>query len=154
MHRLGDLTAVARALPREHRSCVSRIDRVLTGSIEAPVAVEQQGSRQLRKAQAEKGEYEQLVPEDVTAIGLAVQPSGGNADVETDGVVRHRLQEMEDLQVKYLREGAVVAELDAASFPDVAPAHDVTVEQVVETASQTLHSLGSFLAWLRDRRVA
>jgi hypothetical protein len=154
MSCLGDLTAVACALPREHRACVAGVDCVLTGSVEASIPVQQQGSGELRKARAEKRKDEQLIPEDVPAIGLAVQSPRRDPDVQTDGVVRHRLEEREDLQVKRPDQGAVVAEFDATALPGVPPAHDVTIEEVVEASSQTPQGLGGLLGRLGDGGVA
>ncbi len=63
-----------------------------------PVPVGQQGPGDLGEVQVQIGQHEQLVPEDVTAVRLAVQAAGGHADVQVGGVRREGLQQVEQVQ--------------------------------------------------------
>ena len=89
---LGLLPAVAAALPREHGAGVSVTLGGRPSRVEPPESIAEQRPGQDRKSQVEEREDEQLVPEDVPAIGLAVESTSRDADVEIDGVGRHGLQ--------------------------------------------------------------
>ena len=54
-----------------------------------------------RQPQIEERHHEQLVPEHVAAVGLAVQAAGGDAHVEVDAVPGHGLQQVEDVQPQH-----------------------------------------------------
>lgn len=93
-----------------------------------PVAQHRPG--QLREAQVEHPQYEQLVPEDVPPVGLAVQPPGRNARVEVGGVLGVGLQQVEQVEVE--RHGAVEVGLDPAAAPQFGPARGVGGGQLGE----------------------
>jgi hypothetical protein len=95
---LALLTAVAPGLPREHGAPVPGRPGRASGGIQTPHPVEQQGAGEAGHPQREHREHEQLVPEDVSAVGLAVQTSGGDARIEICSVGRHRLQDVECAQ--------------------------------------------------------
>lgn len=76
------LTSVAAALPRVHRPPAADGAGGGTGAVQAAVTIAEQGAGDLREVQDEVGEHEQLVPEDVAAVGLAVQSPGGDTDVQ------------------------------------------------------------------------
>ena len=48
----------------------------------------------------QKGEDEELIPKDVSPIGLAVKTSRRHSDIHVDGVFRDRLEQVEDMQVQ------------------------------------------------------
>ena len=97
---LGLLAAVAAALPRVHRPLVAGRPGRLAGLGQPPVAVAEQRPGQLGEAQVQEREDEQLVPEDVAPVGLAVQAPGRHAGVEVDGVRGHGLEQVEHVQVE------------------------------------------------------
>lgn len=76
------LAPVASALPRVQRAAPAERPSGSAGLVEAPVTVAQQGTGDLGEVQVEVRQHEQLVPEDMTAVRLAVQSSGRYADVE------------------------------------------------------------------------
>ena len=94
---LGLLAAVAAALPRVHRPGAAGV---------APRPGRPASRRRWRyssrardtsgKCRFEVGQDEQLVPEDVAAVGLAVQSAGGHADVQLGGVRGEGLQDVEE----------------------------------------------------------
>src|SRR5690606_18772699 len=94
------VAAVATALPGIHRAAQTL--RAGGGACrrQPPPPVEQQRSCDLGKPQRIEREDEQLVPEDVAPVCLAVQPAGGNSDVEIGGVLRQGLQQVEYVQIQ------------------------------------------------------
>ena len=118
------------------------------------MAVQQQLAGELGQPEAQERQDEQLVPEHVPAVGLSVQTAGRYANVEPDRVVRHRLQQMEDVQVQRARHVTVGAELDARVFPELAPAHHVTLEQVLEGAGNAHEPVACLLARFADPLIA
>ena len=135
VHGLGFLAPVGAALPGEHRALVAGLGGRRLRLVEAPVAVAQQRVGQLRDVVVEQREDEQLVPEDVAAIGLAVPAAGRDADVEIDRVARGRLQQMEDVHPQdHLDALALVVEHHVAAPPQLFPRDLVAAQQVVEVA--------------------
>lgn len=64
-------------------------DRLRHGGLQQPpVAVVEQGTGQCREAHGQYRQHEQFVPEDVTAVGLAVQSARRYSGVEIGGVRR------------------------------------------------------------------
>src|SRR3546814_7488884 len=87
-------------------------------------------AHQHRQAQGEEGQNEQLVPENVAPISLAVPPARRYAHVVIGGMRRHRLQQMEDVEPQ-LRRLAVPAgplEGDVAPVPEMPPGPPVIRE--------------------------
>ena len=113
-----------------------------SGGAQPTHPVLQQGAGEAGHPQREHREHEQLVPEDVSAVGLAVQTSGGDARIEVRGVERHRLQDVERAQPQRAQGvggdglgGAVrypVGEVESEAAPQLAPRQLVADEQVVE----------------------
>ena len=101
MHGLGFLAAVGPALPREHRAPAADVARRLAGLRQPPPPVEQQRPRQFGHPQVQVREDEHVVPEDVAAVGLTVQATRRDADVEVDAVRGQRLQQVEQVQVQH-----------------------------------------------------
>ena len=73
------LPSVAAALPGEHRTVVARLLRGPPRLSQPPVAVAKQRAGESRQPQVEEREDEELVPEDVAAVGLSVQAAGRHA---------------------------------------------------------------------------
>src|SRR5262245_40328888 len=86
MNALVLLAAVATGLPREHGAGLAERTGGASGRVDTPVPVEEKGSADLGRAQAEGPQHEDLVPEDVTPVGLAVQSARRHADIKVDGV--------------------------------------------------------------------
>jgi hypothetical protein len=95
---LGLLAAVAAALPGVHGAAQARVLGGPAGGGEPAVAVVEQGAGDLGQMEVEVRQYEQLVPEDVPPVRLAVQPAGRHPDIQLDGVRREGLQHMEEMQ--------------------------------------------------------
>ncbi len=127
---LGLLPAVARALPRVHRPAQPDLLGLPAGRVEAAVAVAEHGAGEFGEAEAEQPQDEQLIPEDVAAVGLPVQPAGRDADVQVDGVLGVGLEQVEQVQVQ--RADAVEVGLDPAAAPQLRPAHGVFGQQFLE----------------------
>ena len=145
VHLLGFLAPVGPALPREHGAPAADVARRLPGLGKPPPTVEQQCSRQFGHPQAEVGIDEHGVPEDVAAVGLAVQATRRDADVEVDAVRGQRLQQVEQVQVQNQVRPFTPRESKIASLPQVVPGKDVARERVGEVggASYLLPRLDS-----------
>ncbi len=119
---LGFLLPVASALPGKHGSPKSRPGGRGPGFVQASVAIHQQRPGDFGHAKIEKGENEQLIPEDMALIVFPGPAAGGHADIETDGVRRHCLQQMQHVQAKQhrdiqLKPGAGRLELHVEATP-------------------------------------
>ncbi len=101
MDLLALLPPVAAALPGKQGPPESRLARRRARLAQAAVAVLQKGAGNLRQAQVEQGKDEELVPEDMAPVGLAVPAAGGNPHVEVHGVQGDGLQEMKDVQAQH-----------------------------------------------------
>ena len=99
-----------------------------TGSDTAPSAREISGKRR-----SSQGNAEQLIPEDVPPVGLAVQAARGHARVEVGGVRGESLQQVEGVQPDDLgRLGPSTSSLPVPqSFPCVlVPSEQVTAKRL------------------------
>ena len=85
------LAPVAAGLPREHRALVAGLLRGLACLGQTPDPVHEQLAGERRQPQIEDGEDEDLVPEDVSPVCLAVQPARGHAGIDLGGVRRDGL---------------------------------------------------------------
>src|SRR5690349_24379435 len=94
---LGFLDSLAPALPREHRAAQPGRPGCRPGLAYPPVAVHQQPAGDFGQPDIEERERIALVPEDVPAIGLAVEPAGGQPGVEVSGVTGADLEDMRDV---------------------------------------------------------
>jgi hypothetical protein len=67
-----------------------------------------------------------------------MQPSGRHPDVEVDGVLGHRLEQVEDVQVEGAGDllVAVAAQVDVAAPPELVPGQGVPLQQLVEPLGQ------------------
>ena len=115
---LGLLPSVGAALPGEHRAFEACRPRRRTGRAEAGVAVSSSALGQPGTLEVEEREDEQLVPEDVTPVGLPMPAACRHADVQVCAVRRDGLQQVEDVQVQD-RLGPLVGavHLDVESVP-------------------------------------
>jgi hypothetical protein len=94
---LGFLPPVRPALPGKHCTVETFGSRRCPGRPEAGVPVLEQGAGQRRTLEVEERKDEQLVPEDVASVGLAILTSGWYADVQVRGVRGDSLQQVEDV---------------------------------------------------------
>ena len=118
---LGLLGAERSALPGEHEAGAPGGPGGGARLGQATVAVHEQTAGDTRQPVREERQDEQLVPEHVAAVGLAVDPSGGDAGVEIGGVGRTRLQDVADVDAQEML-GLVVAEhLHVARLPKPVP---------------------------------
>ncbi len=127
---LGLLPSVAAALPRVQRPAPAEGAGRRAGGFQAPVAVGEQGPGDLGEVQVEVRQHEQLVPEDVPAVGLAVQPARGDADVEVGGVRGEGLQDVEEVQPQDV--AGFAGDLEPGPAPQLLPGGAVVVPQFRE----------------------
>ena len=140
---LGLLLAVGAALPGEHRPVVAGRPRRRPGHAEARVPVVQQGAGQDRPLEVEEREDEHLVPEDVAPVGLPVPAARRDTGVEVDGVGRHGLQQVEDVQVQDGLGPLVGAvQLDVEPVPEAVPGALVAGQQPGEARRRRDRSAG------------
>jgi hypothetical protein len=152
---LAFLAAIAAALPREHGAAVAGRFGGAPRFRQPPVAIAQKRPGERRQAQVEEREDEQLVPQDMAAVRLAVPAARRHADVEIDRVAGDGLQQMEDVQTKDRHDSGVGGgvELEVALFPKLAPGEAMTGEQLVE-APERARLLARFQGGLGGRGIA
>ena len=85
-------STVAAALPGKESAAQIQASGVSVRLGQSSAPIEQQGRCQLRKAARQDWHNEQFVPEDVTAVCLAMESSCGNSDVEICCVGRQCLK--------------------------------------------------------------
>ena len=137
VHPLALLASVAARLPGVHRAGEPGRPRRPPGRVQPPGAVAQQGPGQSRQPQREDRQHEQLVPEDVAPVGLAVQAAGRQTGVEVDVVWGDRLQQVEHRQPQRAERvdgrGAVPgAQLQPEPAPQLVPGQLVALQQLIE----------------------
>src|SRR5690606_17073038 len=88
------------------------------------------------------------IPENVSAIGLAMQTTGRHADVAVDAVRRDGLQQVEDVQAQDHLRVDVAFEGEIAAIPQVGPRQNMGLQQIAKAAC-TCDRLGSCYCWLR-----
>ena len=132
VHALGLLVPVAAALPREHGSPAADLARRRARLADPPVAVHEQPPRDLRQPEVEEGIDVELVPEDVPAIGLAVETARRDAGVVMRGEARADLQDVRDVQAQQELGAFVARKADVADLPELLPGPRVTGEGLVE----------------------
>jgi hypothetical protein len=156
MEPLVLLAAVASRLPREHRSLEARLASGLASFREAAVPVEQQRAREAGKPEVEQRKHEQLVPQDVATICLAVQSTRWNTDVEVRSVGGRSLEQVEHVEAQNRQHaGDVVAvvEPEMEPCPQQSPFPDMIVEHRLE-AVQPGQPTSGLLARLRNGTIA
>ena len=129
---LGLLLAVAAALPGVHRPAVAGLVGRVPSLADPPVAVQQQPPGDLRQPAVEEGVGEELVPEDVPAVRLAVEAAGGDAGVVVGGLPRAHLQQVRGVEAQQELDPLLARQLDVAHLPELVPGARVAVERLVE----------------------
>ncbi len=130
------LTAVTAALPGIHRTPVPRLFGIPASLIEPAVAVPQEGTSDIGNAKVQDRKGEQLVPEDVPAIGLAVEAAGRDANIQIDTGRGNALQEVKQMKAQDILGRVVVLDGDVASLPEALPPLGVAIQQLVKAASK------------------
>src|SRR5271166_2913683 len=152
MELLAFLASVAARLPWEHRAGVAGRFGGAARLRQASVAVQQQRPGDGGQPQVQYREDEQVVPEDVAAVRLTVQPAGRCPAVEIRTVVGHRLQQMQQMQPQDAQFVGVALEFDGQPLPQLRPAASVSAEQLAEMAESAQRALGVY-GGLEDRDV-
>ena len=132
VHLLGLFLAVRAALPGEHRPLVACLSGRRAGLVHAPVAVHQELARYLGQPEVEERIDIELVPEDVPAVGLAVQAPGRDAGVEVGGVRRADLEDVRDVQPEQELDPIVFRDPHVAELPELVPRPRVALEGLLE----------------------
>ncbi len=126
------LLPVAAALPRVHRPAVAACARGLPGLADPSVAVHEQSPRDQRQPVVEEGVDEELVPEDVPAIRLAVEAACGHAGVVVRGLPRAHLQQVCGVEAQQELDALLARERDVADLPELVPGAGLADERLVE----------------------
>ena len=116
---LALLPAVAAGLPGEHRTGPTGLAGRPPRLRQSPVAIAQQRTGGGRRTQIQHREHEQLIPEDVPAVGLAVQTAGRHPGVEVHRTIGHGLQQMQQVQSNHPHRVRVLIEGDVEPLPQV-----------------------------------
>jgi hypothetical protein len=94
------LLALTAALPGEHGAAEAGLVGGRTRLAETAIAVHQEASGDLGHPIVEKRIHVQLVPEDMSAVGLSVEPAGRNPGIDVGRVTGAHLQQMTGVQVQ------------------------------------------------------
>jgi hypothetical protein len=94
-----------------------------------PVAEQRPGDD--REPEIEDREDKQLVPQDVTAVCLAMQSAGRDSDVEVHAVLGSGLQQVEDVQPDHPQRVGV-PDFNVCPSPQAGPGALMTLEKLVE----------------------
>ena len=117
------------------------------GFADPPVAIHQQPARDLRQPEVQERVDVELVPEHVTAVGLAVEPAGGDAGIVVCRQARARLEQMGDMQPQQELRPRLPGQADVAHVPQFIPGLLVTLERRRErgVAARALGRIGERL---------
>ena len=126
---LGLLAALAAALPREHRAPEPGLPGRRPGLPDPAVAIHQQPSRDLGQPDVEERERIHLVPEHVPAVGLAVEPAGGQPGIQVGGVPGADLKEVRDVQPEQHLDLLVSGHAHVACPPQFVPRRTMAPER-------------------------
>jgi hypothetical protein len=129
--------AVAAALPRVHRAPVAGLARGGPGLAETSEAVHQQRAGDIGKAEVQEGIDIELVPEDVPAIGLAVEASRRDTGVPVGRVARTDLQDVGNVEAQQELDAIVPRQPHVARTPQLIPGPFVTLERLGEPGIAT-----------------
>ena len=148
------LSPVAAGLPWVHGTHVTGLARRSPRGGQAAVAVGLQRPAQLGQPQVQDGEHEHVIPEDMPAVGLAVQAARGNADVAVHAVGRDRLQQVKNVQPQHRQYPVVLAaaQFERETRPQVRPREHVPPEHFVERV-RGLQPVGHRYRYIRGRVV-
>jgi hypothetical protein len=131
------LFAVAAASPRIHRAAITGLASVGPCLAEAPEAVHPQSAGDVGKAKVEEGEDVQLVPEDMSAIGLAVEASGRDAGIPVRRVAGADLQDVGDVKAQEKLDAIVTWQSHVPRTPQLVPRTLVAFERLGEPGIAT-----------------
>src|SRR5882724_12098639 len=140
MDYLAFLLSIAAALPGVHSPLVATLPGGPPGFREPSIAIEQERPGELGKEQIQRRKDEQLVPQDVSAVGFAVPSARGDADIEVDHMQRHGLQQVKEVQAQEELGAPAILESDVAFRPETSPGQEMGLQQFSNPA-RTLHSL-------------
>ena len=146
---LGLFVAVVGGLPGIHGPPVAVLAGVLPGPLQAAVAVQQERPADVRKVEVVEGVDEQLVPEDVPPVGLAVEAPGGQARVDAEVVGTGRAQQVIDVQAQHPLGEAVSLDHDVRLVPQGPPGPGMLLEKLVEAPPLAQRILRG-LPWIRN----
>src|SRR6478752_8980318 len=121
MGALGLLGALTSALPREHRAAISRRAGGGPRFAQPPVSVHEKAAGDFWQPNVEERECVDLVPEDVTSVGLPVQPAGRQSGVKISGMHGAHLQHVGDVQPQQLLHAFVSGHPHVANLPELIP---------------------------------
>src|SRR5207344_3322324 len=123
---------VAPTLPREQRSSVALFACRPPCRAQSTVSVFQERPSEDRQPVVEQREDEQLIPEDVSPVRLAVQAASRNPDIEVDGVRGQTLEQMEHVQPQQELRPLASRDRDLEPLPQSVPCQTVTLVKLAE----------------------
>ncbi len=129
---LGFLPPVAAALPGVHRPLVAACAGRRAGLADPPEAVQDQRPRYQGQPEVEEGIDEELVPEDVPAVCLAVEAASRDAGVVVGGEPRADLEEMRGMEAQQELDALLPRKLRVADLPELVPRPGLAGEGAVE----------------------
>ena len=132
MHALGFLLALAAALPGKHRAAQPSLTGRSARFAQAPVAIQQQASGDLRHAEVQEQVHIKLVPEHVPPVSLTVEAAGRHSGVQVGGVMRAHLQDVADVQPQQQLHAVVAWHADVAHPPELVPGRLMPRERLFE----------------------
>jgi hypothetical protein len=136
--------AVAPALPWVHGALVAGRAGGRARLADAPVAIQDQAPRDLWQPQIEEGIDVQLIPEDVAAVGLAVESTSGDAGVVVGREPRAGLEDVRDVEAQQELRALVARQAQVADLPELVPGPGVAVEGLVERGVASRALCGAF----------
>ena len=148
------LLALTAALPREHGAAEAGLVGRRTRLAQAPVPVHQEAPGDLGHPIVEKRIHVQLVPEDMSAVGLAVESPGRNPGIDVGCVPRAHLQQMAGVQAQQPLHLVVRLHPQVAHPPELLPARPMPRELGLEVpaAARRRAGLGQRVAGRRVPR--
>ncbi len=138
MQALCFLAAITAALPRIHRSAESTRLCCFARLPEAAVTITQQRSSDFGHSQIKQRKHEQLIPEDMAAVGFAMQAARRHPDIEVYDMRRGGLDQVQDVQPQNFL-GLLflipvdVLDIEVETIPKVFPLNAVSSEQFIES---------------------
>ena len=132
MYHLGLFLPVATALPGIHRPLVAGLRGQRSSLVQPSVPIAEQPTRDVGQPKVEERVDVELVPEDVPAIGFAVEAAGGDARVQLGCMRRASLKDVRDVEAKQELNPLRSWNPDVAFGPEIVPGSRVTLEGVGE----------------------
>ena len=113
--------ALNTALPREHRAFEAGGSCGHPRFVQASVSITEQSTAQIGSSEGENRIDENLIPEHVPAVTLAMQAASGHACVQVGVDGSHRLQNMEGVQIERERLAFARAHVHGELIPQELP---------------------------------